>query len=104
MIYYNSATESYITVNDSAEFNCPTYNMKFMDGTLLTQYSDGTLHYLFENGDSCVCKNDMLHSLLGPAKIFNNGQGKQWWINGVQLDCNTQEEFLDRVAKLKAFL
>lgn len=81
-----------------------SFTMKFMDGTIVTQYNDGSMHYRFENGDECICENDMFHSLLGPAKVFNHGKDKQWWIEGVQLDCTTQEEFLERVAKLKAFL
>ena len=59
----------------------------------MTQYSSGAIHYRFENGDEYICENDMFHSLLGPAKVFNHGQDKQWWIEGVKLDCTTQEEF-----------
>jgi hypothetical protein len=42
-----------------------------------------------------------LHRLDGPAIDFPNA--KQWWIDGIQIKCNDNEEFL-RIVKMKELL
>jgi hypothetical protein len=45
-------------------------------------------------------KHGKYHRLDGPA-IFD--QDPQWWIEGIRINCSTNEEFL-RIVKLKALL
>jgi hypothetical protein len=42
------------------------------------------------------------HRISGPAIEFNNGD-KEWYLDGLRLNCQTQEEFI-RILKIKAFL
>ena len=41
------------------------------------------------------------HRLDGPALIWSNGN-EEWWIDGKQINCKTQEEF-EQYLRLKAF-
>ena len=43
----------------------------------------------------------IIHSMSGPAVEKEDGS-KEWWIDGVKLDCQSQEEF-ERYLKQKAF-
>jgi hypothetical protein len=71
--------------------------------TTIHDYGDITRYY-FINGDMCWANEEgNLHCLTGPAKIFNKGTESQWWINGEQIECSSQEEF-KRIIKIKAFL
>ena len=70
-------------------------------------YQHGKQHRLggpaliFSNGDCQYYQNDKLHRLDGPAVDYM--YVKEWWINGRQIDCQNNEEFL-RVVKMKELL
>lgn len=72
------------------------------DNCLVTKCGD-VAKYNYKNGDVFWFKGLVLHCLEGPAKTWNHGQDKQWWIYGEQINCSSQEEF-ERIVKLKAFL
>jgi hypothetical protein len=46
-------------------------------------------------------QNGQLHRVSGPAIEYCN-KYKEWWIEGKQIDCNSQEEF-ERYLKLRLF-
>lgn len=46
--------------------------------------------------------NGKCHRLEGPAIEWND-RDKQWWYQGMQIDCNSQEEF-ERIIKLLGFV
>ena len=57
---------------------------------------------IVQNDDrTCYYLNDKLHRIDGPAREWANG-AKEWWIEGKQIKCNSQEEF-ERLIKLKLF-
>jgi hypothetical protein len=58
----------------------------------------GELHEA--NGNKWWYLNDQLHRVDGPALDFPNR--KEWWLNGEQIPCTTQKQFL-QLMKLKAF-
>src|ERR1022692_1184787 len=71
-------------------------------------YENGNFHRLgglpaieYADGDKRYYENDKLHRLDGPAVDYVNVH-KEWWFNGKQFDCKTQEEF-EKLMKLKAF-
>ena len=70
------------------------------EGGAASEYTDGARYYYMHYE---------LHRIDGPAIIEVDEPGidrsafQQWWVNGVQIDCQTNEEFL-RIVKLLAFL
>ena len=58
------------------------------------KYTNGVRSW-FTNDD------DKFHRLDGPAVEWHGG-GWEWWINGEEIGCKDNEEFL-RLVKLKAF-
>ena len=74
-------------------------SLETIDGCRILDWGD-IQFYHYENGDTFLCKGNDFHCLTGPAKIFDNGKNKQWWIEGKQF---TEKEF-EKYIKLKAFL
>jgi hypothetical protein len=71
-------------------------------------YINGKLHredgpaIIFFNGNKFWCINGEKHRLDGPAiKMSDNTE--YWYINGEQIDCSDNEEFL-RIVSMKEFL
>jgi hypothetical protein len=79
---------------------------------------------IWANGNQQYYQHDQLHRTDGPAEVFWDGDcsyyqyGKlhridgpaidwgllsEWWIDGVQIDCKDNEEFL-RIVKMKILL
>lgn len=77
-------------------------------------YKNGYLIYVkyADTGNQfwyCGSHPNVLHRLEGPAIIYGQNQILEgykaqqfWWLEGKQLDCQTQEEF-ERYMKMKAF-
>lgn len=83
--------------NGRFEYECGVY--WFVDDTI---HRDGDLPaYEDSKGYKSWWQRDKYHRTTGPARIWADGR-KQWWINDVQIDCETQEEF-EHLMKLKAF-
>lgn len=80
--------------------------VKYTDGTTYW-YIHGSLHredgpaVEYKNGSKVWYQNNQLHRVDGPAIEYIDGF-KRWFINGIQLDCSTQEQF-EKLMKLKAF-
>jgi hypothetical protein len=69
-------------------------------------YQNGLCHRI--NGPACEgcdykawLQNGLWHRIDGPAREWFNGY-KEWWIEGEEINCNSQEEF-ERYIKLKLF-
>ncbi len=70
-------------------------------------YKDDILHRedgpAFENSAAKIwIQHGASHRLDGPASEWYNGN-KYWYLNGIQIDCKTNEEFL-RLVKLMSFI
>lgn len=71
-------------------------------------YLNGKLHRLdgpaIDNLDGFKIwyKNGLMHRLDGPAYCPHGYWLHQWWIDGKQIHCKTNEEFL-KIVKLKLF-
>jgi len=71
-------------------------------------YLNGVFHRVdgpaieYAYGTKIWYQNNLLHREDGPAIVYASGD-KSWWINGEQIYCKTNEEFL-RIVKMKAFL
>jgi hypothetical protein len=55
------------------------------------------------DGDLCYQKQGKLHRLDGPAIIHTYINYQEWWVDGEQIHCKDNEEFL-RIVKLKELL
>jgi hypothetical protein len=76
-------------------------------GTQFFYKDDRLVWVLYRTGNKYYYEPDIsrvrYHREDGPAIEFKDDIiPKQWWYNGKQLDCKTQEEF-EQLLKLKAF-
>lgn len=55
----------------------------------------------FDDGEKRWYQYGKLHRQKGPAIIVANGRS-YWFLDGIEVDCKTQEEF-EKLMRLKAF-
>jgi len=70
-------------------------------GKIMTHWDDDTWNAEWPGGTRFWYKDLLRHREDGPAVEYPGGY-KEWWFNGEEINCSSQEEFL-RIMKLKVF-
>lgn len=102
---FTKISKTYFT---TGELMSESHSLYDMGGTCVARHRVDCPAMIGYNIDGSIkyedyYQNDLLHRLDGPAKCdYVENPGKEYWINGKQIICNSDEEF-KRIVKLMMF-